>query len=240
MMRNNVVWLPLALVLCLAAGCVRVPQPQGYPYSDQKKMQAAHHWNVLANDVANKINNELVRRNYFNASLYVKHSCNKPEACKQSETFPFDEGFNDLLTTQLVNFGVNTQVVPEGSTLTVDYKVQVVYHQSDRSQWPQPGLLTALTTGVMVFRDAPWEIIAIASAAAIDTVSATTTVNGHYEVIITTSIIDGNKYVTRSSDIYYINDADFWQYQQTSPAAEVPLTGKDRVRAPEGSGSAKP
>ena len=238
-MRNNVVWLPLTLVLCLA-GCVRVPQPQGYPYSDQKKMQAAHHWNVLANDVANKINNELVRRNYFNASLYVKHSCNKPEACKQSETFPFDEGFNDLLTTQLVNFGVNTQVVPEGSTLTVDYKVQVVYHQSDRSQWPQPGLLTALTTGVMVFRDAPWEIIAIASAAAIDTVSATTTVNGHYEVIITTSIIDGNKYVMRSSDIYYINDADFWQYQQSSPATEVPLTGKDRVRAPEGSGSAKP
>ena len=52
----------LVTVLCLASGCVRMPQPQGFPYSNQPKMQAAHHWNVLANDVANRINNELALR----------------------------------------------------------------------------------------------------------------------------------------------------------------------------------
>ena len=226
-MRYSLAPLLTVLVLCLAAGCTRIPQPQGFPYSDQRKIQAAHHWNVLANDVANRINTELIRQNYLNSPVYVRHSCGKPNACGPGETFPFDEGFNDLLTTQLVNFGVNTQNTPDGSVLTVEYKVQVVFHSDDRVQWPQPGMLTALTTGVMVLRDAPVEIIAIAAAATIDALRSTSVVNGHYEVIITTSIIDRNRYVMRTSDIYYINDADFWQYQQGGAAAEIPLTGRN-------------
>ena len=226
-MRPSPALLLTALLLCLAAGCTRIPQPQGFPYSDQRKMQAAHHWNVLANDVANRINCELIRQNYLNSPVYVRHSCGKPNACTPGETFAFDEGFNDLLTTQLVNFGVNTQVTPDGAVLTVEYKVQVVFHSDNRVQWPQPGMLTALTTGIMVLRDAPSEIIAIAAAAAIDALRSTSVVNGHYEVIVTTSIVDRNRYVMRTSDIYYINDADFWQYQQGGAAAEIPLTGRD-------------
>ena len=226
-MRNSISLLLTALLFCLAAGCTRIPQPQGFHYSDQRKMQAAHHWNVLANDVANRINTELIRQNYLNSPVYVRHSCGKPNACAPGETFAFDEGFNDLLTTQLVNFGVNTQKTPDGAVLTVEYKVQVVFHSDNRVQWPQPGMLTALTTGIMVLRDAPSEIIAIAAAAAIDALRSTSVVNGHYEVIITTSIVDRNRYVMRTSDIYYINDADFWQYQQGGAAAEIPLTGRD-------------
>ncbi len=230
-MRHCPPLLLTALALCLVAGCTRIPQPQGFPYSSQQKMQAAHHWNVLANDVANRINSELIRQNYFNTPLYVRHSCGKPDTCAPGQTFPFDEGFNDLLTTQLVNFGVHTQAVPEGAVLTVDYKVQVVQHSANRVQWPQPGVLTALTTGVMVLRDAPWEIISIATAATIDTLTATSTTNGNFEVIITTSITDRGKYVMRASDIYYINDADFWQYQQGSSATEIKLTGRDSAPA---------
>lgn len=229
-----------ALVLCLAVGCTRIPQPQGFPYSDQRTMQSAHHWNVLANDVANRINTELLRQHYFNSPVHVRHSCGKPNTCGPGATFPFDEGFNDLLTTQLVRFGVNTQVSPDSTALTVDYKVQVVYHPDPPSQWPQPGVLTALTTGIMVLRDAPSEIIAIAAAAAVDTLRATSVVNGHYEVIITTSIIDRNRYVLRTSDIYYINDADFWHYQQGGAASEIPLTGGDSAPPLLDTGALKP
>ena len=239
-MRYSLAPLLTVLVLCLAAGCTRIPQPQGFPYSDQRKIQAAHHWNVLANDVANRINTELIRQNYLNSPVYVRHSCGKPNACGPGETFPFDEGFNDLLTTQLVNFGVNTQNTPDGSVLTVEYKVQVVFHSDDRVQWPQPGMLTALTTGVMVLRDAPVEIIAIAAAATIDALRSTSVVNGHYEVIITTSIVDRNRYVMRTSDIYYINDADFWHYQQGGAASEIPLTGGDSAPPLLDTGALKP
>ena len=230
-MPNRVPLLLAALMLCLAAGCTRIPQPQGFLYDNQEKMQAAYHWNVLANDVANRINNELIRQKYFNTPVHVRHSCGKADPCAPGQTFPFDEGFNDLLTTQLVNFGVPTLATPEGSVLTVDYKVQVVQHSATRVQWPQPGLLTALTAGVVVLRDAPWQVISLATAAATDTLLATSTTNNHYEVIITTSITDRGKYVMRASDIYYINDADFWQYQQGSPAAEIKLIGREGAPA---------
>ena len=223
-MRYRLFLLSLVSALCLASGCVRIPQPQGFPYSNQQKMQAAHHWNVLANDVANRINNELIHRNYLDSSLHVRHSCGSSHACGPGSVTPFDEGFNDLLTTQLVHFGIDTRATAEGTSLIVEYKVQVVHHHAGRTQWPQPGVLTALATGVTVLRDAPWELIAIASAAAVDTLRAASVLNEHDEVIITTSIIDADRYVMRTSDIYYINDGDFWQYRQAEPAAEIRLT----------------
>ncbi len=214
----------LSLCAFFVSGCTRIPQPTGYALSEQQKLQAAYHWNLLANDVAHQINSELLERGYLNTSVYVKHSCGDGENCGPGESFPFDEGFNDLLTTQLVNFGVPTRPEDDGKSLIVDYKVQVLYHQASRYQWPRPGALTALTAGIMVFRNAPLELVAIAGAAAVDTLWSTTVINGHYEVIITTSIVDNNLYIMRKSDIYYINDPDFWHYRQVAPAGELELT----------------
>lgn len=224
-MRNR----PLHLLLCFAFGLMtactsRIPQPEAFSYSKQRTMQAAHHWNILANDVANRINNELIRQHRLHSPVYVRHSCGKPDTCVPGRTFPFDEGFNDLLTTQLVNFGIPTLNRQEGSTLVVDYKVQVVAH-SDSVPMLRPGLLTALTAGIVVLRNASPEVLAVAAAAAADYLNTTLVLNGHYEVIITTSIIDNNRYLMRSSDIYYIDDADFWQYRKTTPAPEIEMTG---------------
>lgn len=188
-------------------------------------MDSVAEWNVLANHVADRINNELIRQYYLDATVYVRHSCGKPGRCGSHESFPFDEGFNDLLTTQLVNFGVNTVRSPDSASLTVDYKVQAVYHPSDYRKWtwPKPGVLIALAAGIVVFEDAPWEIIAAATA--IDVFRTNYQPSGHYEVIITTSILDKNRYVMRSSDIYYIENSDYWHYQFATPAAEIRLTG---------------
>jgi len=216
----------VVIVLCalLVAGCSRIPQPAGYSYTEQQKMQAAHHWEVLANDVANQVNAELIARGYLDTPVHVRHACERAGKCDGAPPFVFDQAFNDLLTTHLVNFGVPTRPVPADDTLEVDYKIQVVYHRASRYQWPQPGVLTALTAGIMVFRDAPLEVAAIAGAAAADALWSTEVMNGHYEVIITTSIVNDNMYLMRKSDIYYINDMDFWQYQPGSPADELQLT----------------
>jgi len=210
--------------VALFAGCTRIPQPSGYAFSEQQKMQAAYHWNVLASDVASQINSTLIQRGFLNTSVYVEHSCGEPDPCGPGQTFPFDEGFNDLLTTQLVNFGVPTKSENDGSSLIVRYKVQVVYHQADRYQWPRPGVLTALTAGVLVLRDAPWELATLVGAAAADTLWSGAVVNGHAEVLITTSIVEDKLYLMRKTDIYYINDPDLWQYQQSTPARELELT----------------
>lgn len=215
-------------VLCLCMlfinGCTRIPQPSGYKFTEQQKMQALHHWDILANDVANQINTTLIEQGYLTSPVYVQHSCGQPDPCGPGETFPFDEGFNDLLTTQLVHFGVPTSAEKRADALVVDYKVQVVYHQTHRFQWARPGLLTALASGVVVLHDAPWQIATMAGAAAADALLTTSVLSGHYEVIITTSIVDNNLYLMRTSNIYYINDPDFWQYQQSTPADELELT----------------
>ncbi len=219
-------FIPLLILIisCCFAGCIRIPQPVGYGYSKQSKMQAAHHWEILANDVANDINRELIARGYLVDPLYVRHSCGLPDSCGAGETFPFDEGFNDLLVSELVGFGVPIQVAQEEDAMIVDYKVQVLYHNATRYQWPQPGVITALAAGIVVFKDAPSELINLAIAGATDLARTTSVVNGHYEVIITTSISDNNKYIMRSSNIYYINDEDFWHYQNMTPATELELT----------------
>jgi hypothetical protein len=229
-MRNGYYLMLLALFLCLAAGCTRGQRSS--LFSSQQEMESASHWNVLANDIANRINKELMRQNYLTASVHVRHSCGKPGQCGAYDTFPFDEGFNDLLTTQLVNFGINTVIAPENANLLVDYKVQAVYHPSDWGtwNWPKPGMLTVLAAGISVIHDAPWGIIPVAGA--IDAFRVNYHDSGYYEVIITTSIIDKKRYVMRSSDIYYINNADFWHYRQASPAVEIQLTGASSPSRP--------
>ncbi len=223
--RHSVIFFfPLCLLSMILSGCLRSPLPTGYAYSTQQKMQAANHWEVLANDVANQINKELIDREYLTTPVYVRHSCGRPDACGKGETYAFDEGFNDLLVTELVTFGVPTRAAIEEDTLVVDYKVQVLNHRAVRYPNPPPGVMTALAMGITVFRNAPIEIIAMLTAGAVDATLANVTSSGHYEVIITTSIVDENRYIMRSSNIYYINDVDFWQYQQAAPAAELELT----------------
>ncbi len=218
-----------ALLFCLAlalaaAGCARIPQPSTFMFSDQQKMQAAHHWEVLANNVADQINHELIRQGYLETPVFVRHTCNRPDPCAPGATTPFDEGFNDLLISQLVNFGIPTQAKPGNGALTVEYKVQVVHHQSGRIRRLWPGVLTALTSSVIVLQDAPWEAIALAAAATGDLTGGTLTVDGHYEVIISASIVHDNLYLMRKSSIYYVNDPDFWHYQPSTPAARIPLS----------------
>ncbi len=186
-------------------------------------MQAAHHWDVLANDVANQINNQLVQSDFIDKSVFVKTTCGTDATpCERGATTQFNEGFRDLLITRLVNFGVPTSSDKKLSDIDVNYKVQVVYHLSRRPTIP-PGLLTILSAAVAVFRHAPGEIQSLALAAGLDIANSAGAQNGHYEVIITTSMVNDEKYLFRTSDIYYINDPDFWQYQNSAMSKTIQL-----------------
>jgi hypothetical protein len=123
---------------------------------------------------------------------------------------------------------------PEQARLIVEYKVQALYHPPEyrKWHWPKPGVLTALAAGIVVFENAPWEIVA--AAAAVDIWRTNYQASGQYEVIITTSILDNKRYVMRTSDIYSIPTSDYWQYQYTTSAAEIRLTGSSRSHSPVG------
>lgn len=65
----------ILIVFIFMAACTRIPQPASYAYSEQQKMQASHHWDVLANDVANQINNQLIQSDYIDKAVFVKSTC---------------------------------------------------------------------------------------------------------------------------------------------------------------------
>ena len=179
-------------------------------------MQASEHWEILAGDLANRINNELILSDNIQTAVYVKPTCgDEATPCKANETSTFNEAFRDLLITGLYDFGIPTRSKSTPESIEVLYKVQMVRHNANRIRTMQPGILTTLSTAVVVLRNAPRELISLAIGVAADIVNTSYTANGHYEVIITTSMIEKGKYLFRASDIYYINDKDFYQYQET-------------------------
>lgn len=206
-------------MIFLMVGCSsRIPEPITHQYSQQKKMQASGHWNILAIDLANKINNQLISTDNIERKVFVEPTCgDETTPCAPNETSQFNEAFRDLLITGLYNYGVPTSSVQNTEGIDVLYKVQVVRHNTDRIRSIQPGLLTALSAAVVVLRNAPSDLLILATGVASDVANTSIATSGHYEVIITTSMIDKNQYLFRSSDIYYINDKDFHQYSEIMP-----------------------
>jgi len=227
--------LLLIVLLTLPMSCGRIPEPTGYQYSEQKKMQASHHWDVLAADIANQINNELILNDYLDESVFVRPTCgDENQSCDPAETTVFEESFRDLLITHLVALGVPTSPRVEADAIVINYKAQTVYHQRNRWRTVKPGLLTTLTAGIVVLRNAPSELIALAIAGTIDFANASLVTTSNFEVIITTSIVADNHYLFRNSNIYYINDHDSWHYQMGSRPAEINLTS-NLYGTPDGS-----
>lgn len=219
----------LMLFLLFSSSCTsRLPEPVTYPYSQQQKMQASEHWEVLARDLANRINNELILTDNIDTSVYVKPTCgDETTPCQENETSTFNEAFRDLLVTGLYNYGIPTKSTASSDSIEVLYKVQVVRHNTNRYRSLQPGLLTSLSAAILVLRNAPSELLILASGVAADVANTSYATNGHYEVIITTSMIDKEQYLFRASDIYYINDKDFYQYKESgSQASSVTLKPK--------------
>lgn len=217
----------VSLLFLICTACGRIPEPIGYTYSQQEKMQAAHHWEVLAKDLSNKINNELIRSDFLETAVYVQETCgDESKPCEKHMTTEFNEGFRDLLITELVSYGIPTSSIPDREAITIHYKVQSVHHQTKRLRTLRPGLITALTTAVSVIRNAPTELVAIALSAGVDYANTTYAKKSDYEIIITTSMIFRQHYLFRSSDIYYINGADYHHYQhdKNDKATTIELT----------------
>lgn len=219
----------LIAVALVTAGCAsQVPVAQTYPVSYQKKAKAAHHWDVLAADVVAQTVASLERNNYLDGrALYVVPS---------EEKTTFNRAFANFLTSQLVNHGLPVGTVRDGAVV-VQYETQLVKHNSERPNYT-PGMLTALTAGVLVARDvalhAAQESLYLGGMAVVGLADVGF---GHLaggptktEVIVTTSITDNGRYLMRKSDIYYLEDVDASLFAEApvkvSPVKEWKVVGQ--------------
>ena len=202
----------VAALLCfpLVAGCSQLagmPSAEPFPDASLRKAKSAEHWNVIAGDVASQTAGLRNRPELQGKPLYVSPS---------GDNSDFSRGFQSMLISKLVNGGMNVATRPEGA-LQVTYEAQVVRHLAGQGDY-QPGTVAALAGGILVARE-----IAIGSASSTaKAVGVTALIAGadllvahaklhsatNTEVIITTSLIDNNKYLMRKTDVYYVEDAE--------------------------------
>ena len=204
------------LILCLGLGACasQVPVLTTYPVSFQRKMQAAEHWDILTAHVANRLQDSLLgsgQQQGRPVALYVQQPRYSSE---------FSVAFHNLLLTHLLERGFLVSENPGGG-YTVSYDVQVVTHKDRGFIRPTPGLFTVLTGSVLVL-DATAEsnpaTAAMMGAVGLDVVTGYITDQPNSEVIVTTSVMSGDRYVTRLRDIYYISDNNVGQYIAKGPA----------------------
>jgi len=178
-------------------------------------MQAAHHWDVLAEDVAKDVKKEVKKLTLQDPTLRDKQIYLEPNKMSL-----FGKVFDTLLITQLVNQKIGLTTKKESNSLKLKYGTQKVVHKSARHTSPlYPGealLLTALGHGIYKAFSANSDALGLFAAA-----GAVEVINGfehdwtvpHHEIVITTQLTKPNDTVIyRKSNIYYINDADFWHY----------------------------
>jgi hypothetical protein len=104
--------LPLGLIGCAN----QVPTPSTYEPSYQAKILAAHHWNLLATSVAQRLQQALSGLNGTDKLvMHVKHP--------HSGTV-FNSAFHELLETQLMQSGFGVTRSPADATLMVEYNVK--------------------------------------------------------------------------------------------------------------------
>lgn len=199
--------LTAVAVVPLLVGCAQVPKPSAYTFSYQKKMQAAHHWELLARDVAKGVAMEYA--GLVDGGIYVEPG-----------TGVFGSTFAELLKTELVQQRVGLAGTPQGAAILA-FDVQVVKY---RAAWPHrqnrrtPGFWTGVATIVRLGKNMTRNMI-IPGGVALDAVEGTAVTLPDSEVVITTTLEKNGGYVMRRSDLYYVNDADVGQYYAAAAVA---------------------
>ena len=220
---------PVALCCFVAAltGCAVSPLPlaENFPLTTQKKVRSAGHWNQLSHDVVAQTLASLENAGATpQTTLYVALPDNASH---------FDRAFHAFLVTELVQKG--RRVSPyNNAVLTINYQTQIVKHNSQRPDFI-PGRFTTLTAGLYVLHglnqlsnDAlAGGILGVAGvadyAASVSTGGPTAT-----ELILTTTVTGGDRYLSRKTDVYYVEESDSTLFSslQNDPRMIAPQTMK--------------
>ncbi len=211
------------ITLLILAGCSHRPVPvaTSYPVTAQRKMQAIHHWDVLAGDVAKRLKKTL--------QLTFPNAAVKPslliEPNKEQEKVAFGKAFHSLLTTKLVQQGLvvlTSNADHNKDTLVVNYNMQVVHHKDRRLTYPPPGTYSLLAGGVWMIDQAieHWKYPGLA-AFPLTVLADVNSMMDYYlpgetntEVLITTSVIMEQQHIFGDARIYYVNDDDCDHYNR--------------------------
>ncbi len=217
--KKIVQWALLSGAVMLT-GCATSPIPvaENFPLTVQPKVRSAGHWGLLSKDIVAQTLESVNKAGGASMALYVALPQNASE---------FDQAFRDFLITELVRAGRVVQHSP-GNAMEVSYHAQVVRHNSPRPHFV-PGGFTMLTAGLYAIYGLRLEHVdaklagGLALAGVADYVaSAYTGGPTSTELVLTTTISAGERYLARKTDVYYVEEED----QMLFAALRTPKTMK--------------
>lgn len=202
-------------VSAILVGCATSPIPtaENFELTTQKKVRSAGHWELLARDVIAQTSTSLERAGIgAGTDMHVALPNNASE---------FDRAFRDFLITELVENGKSVMVKPEGA-IEVSYETQVVRHRSERPHFV-PGRYSMLTAGLYAIYGISREHLDVQllgglALAGLADYAASVYTGGptHTEMILTTTVSSGGRYLARKTDVYYLENDDAFLFARSS------------------------
>lgn len=211
---NTLKQMALGAGAALLVGCASSPIPvsANFPLTVEPKVRSAGHWGQLSNDVVKQTLESLGKLG-VSGNLYVALPANPTV---------FDKAFQNFLITDLVKSGRVVQQYPD-QALEVSYQTQVVRHNSPRPNF-LPGRFTMITAGLYAAYGLGFNPVGdkmaggLAAAAGLDYVASESSGGPTAtELILTTTIASGGRYLVRKTDIYYVEEADTTLLQYKAP-----------------------
>lgn len=228
----------LILFSCSFFSCSSAPKAITQPYSFQEKLEAAHHWEVIAQDLAKQLSLYL-EKNPLNTigTGYVISGVSVPNNpyiyIQTNDRSVFGKTFRQSLVTELAKRGYPIAYKPDAA-LTLRWSVKKIKYKAYREMNRVPGTFTALAAlgyGVHKLYAASSAFgAAIGTGAAMDLLDQS---NGflrkeqapNSEINLAVTISQKGIMLARQSEIYYINAEDLNQY------SNIPdFEGQEEVR----------
>lgn len=225
------------------AGCSQSPYPMPrsiHEGNTQQVLVAASHWQVVAHQTADKVFGCLEGLTYWDEDAgvhqpYCRQDVDQirytPVYVDQTESaVPFAEAYHGALEHEIVERGMGLSLRPEGA-LVLDTRIHVVDRPMPVPFNGFPGKYTALGSGVIAIASDLWPAIIGAGVVADTWVNASG--YGGAQVVITTTLREGERVVMNKSDAYFIEDVDLAQYASAAPAADMLRPMKAGATPPE-------
>lgn len=232
-------------VVAVMVGCASpMPVAQNFEMTHQKVARAAHHWDVVAEDAVSQTLQSIAEKPQLQGrGVYVA----------PTRSTAFDAAFRSFMITHLVQGGAAVSeckvispakpgFAQDGADVEVRYETQLIVH-SGRGPDYQPPRLTVLASGVAVLRE-----IFLAGHETTGTLTGVALAEwwaGHLarptrtELIVTTTVVENNRFVMRTKDIYYVPDGDARLFTQKVAQRSV-CPGEKTMSADDTSGQLSP
>ncbi|MDP6353191.1 MAG: hypothetical protein QF926_16260 [Alphaproteobacteria bacterium] len=232
----------VSILVWVLSGCSQGPVPLARVGAIQEALSSAAHWQILARETAIKTAGCLAGLSYYSyeTDSYLPYCLQDTSEVRDlpltiemvDSGMPFARAFHGLLTTEMMDQGLKVLHDPGSErALTVRYRVQLLPRTEKVPLNSVPGVYSWLGFGVWAVVESSLSSI-VALGALTDAVVAGNDYGGA-QVIVTISVMDGERFVMRKSDGYFVADADLGHYASTLPAPELLPGRKSGAAAPE-------